>query len=99
MKAAYPCTGCGRRTPVDELDGEAGTCLRCHGTPQSVGGRSCLVCGKPLSGYANRKTCSTRMPGRVASHSTRADLSSANVPQARPSGEGADQRFVPNPGD
>jgi hypothetical protein len=61
MKAAYPCTGCGRRTPVDDLDDEAGKCPRCRGEAKpNTGGRSCLVCGKAIAGYANRKTCSPR---------------------------------------
>jgi hypothetical protein len=70
MNGVYPRTECGRRVPVDELDGEAGTCLRCRGAPNpKVGSRSCLVCGKAISGYANRKTCSPRC--RVALHRSR----------------------------
>jgi hypothetical protein len=67
MNGAYPCTKCGRRTAVEDLDDELGHCRRCRGvaTP-NAGGRSCEVCGKPISGYANRKTCSTAC--RVALH-------------------------------
>jgi predicted nucleic acid-binding Zn ribbon protein len=60
MNGVYRCTKCGRRTPVDDLDVEAGECLRCRGMPKPTAGRSCWVCGKAISGYANRKTCSTR---------------------------------------
>jgi Zn finger protein HypA/HybF involved in hydrogenase expression len=54
----YPCTKCKARHPADELDDFTGLCPTCRDDgPKVISKRHCEICGKPVSGYANRKTC------------------------------------------
>ena len=57
---AYPCTKCGSRTPVDDLDDVTGECP-VHRNPAPVvidpDRRSCEICGKAIYGRSDRRTC------------------------------------------
>lgn len=72
MNGIYPCPQCKVRYPVDEFDDETGLCPHCRAPKPNcirTDRRSCVVCGKAISGHSNRKTCSTRC--RVALHRQR----------------------------
>jgi hypothetical protein len=77
MTSTYPCPRCGRRHPEDQLDDTTGLCANCRDTRTPTkryadahpDRRSCVVCGKAIAGYSNKKTCSTR--GGVALHRRR----------------------------
>lgn len=74
MNGVYPCPDCGIRFAVDELDDNTGLCPYCRHEIErpGPGRRSCVVCGKAISGRSDRQTCSPAC--RTALHRARKEV-------------------------